>query len=225
MARRGKFSPEVVRRICEAIADTGLDSAGYAAGGISVETFYAWLKKGEDKNEFPEFFEFRNRVLAAREEYRLNSAPQHQRWAKQALTQQLQQLVDGDEIITVKTREVIGPDGHIVTLTEVTRAPNRIPVQWMLNYVLPERTDIIAWLTQGAELGVIPLEVIEDAIAGIDGLKGQIRKSFERGGERSGTGEGEGSLGTIAGLAIRHALGLLDTDLDELSTPVDAGLD
>jgi hypothetical protein len=219
MARKGKFSPEVVRRICEAIADTGLDSAGYAAGGISRNTFYGWLKRGEDETGFSGFSGFSDRVLAAREQYRLNSAPQHQRWARQALTQQLQRLVDGDQIVTVKTREVIGPDGRIVTLTEVTRSPNLIPVQWMLNYVLPERTDIIAWLTQGAELGVIPLEVIEDAIAGIDSLKDQIRKSFERGGERSD--EGERDPGMVAGLAIRHALGLLDTDLDELSTPVD----
>lgn len=223
MARKGKFNSDVVQRICEAIADTGLDSAGYAAGGIHLGTFYGWLKKGEDKNEFPEFFEFRNRVLAAREQYRLNSAPQHQRWARQALTQQLKQLVDGEELVTTVVKDAIAPDGSVVSLTSVTRSPNRIPVQWMLNYTLPERTDIIAWLTQGAELGVIPLEVIEDAIAGIDRLKDQIRKSFERGGERSGTGEGEGSPGAIAGLAIRQALGLLGPDPDALSTAVDAG--
>jgi hypothetical protein len=223
MARKGKFNPEVVRRICEAIADTGLDSAGYAAGGISRNTFYGWLKRGEDETGFSGFSGFSDRVLAAREQYRLNSAPQHQRWARQALTQQLQELVEGRELVTTVTKDAIAPDGSIVSLASVTRAPNRIPVQWMLNYVLPERTDIIAWLTQGAELGVIPLEVIEDAIAGIDGLKDQIRKSFERGGEGTRSGEGEGSPGARAGLAIRQALGLLGPDLDALSTPVDAG--
>lgn len=59
--RKSLYTPERVKTILDTIRQTGLDKAGFEAGGINHDTFYVWLK------EKPEFAEA---VTRAKQEFK-----------------------------------------------------------------------------------------------------------------------------------------------------------
>lgn len=68
---KGKYTPEVVNRICHALAATGRDKAALAAGGIHADTFYRWIK---DKPEFSERVDTARAEWLTRDDYARDKA-------------------------------------------------------------------------------------------------------------------------------------------------------
>lgn len=61
--RRSKLTPEVQKRICDALRDGNYVYAACAAGGISEETYYRWIETGEAAQTGP-YYDF---AVATRE--------------------------------------------------------------------------------------------------------------------------------------------------------------
>jgi hypothetical protein len=66
---RSKLTPERQRKIVDAIAAGNYDTVAAAAGGISRETFYAWMRRGEEGQSqgHRRFFEAVERARATAE--------------------------------------------------------------------------------------------------------------------------------------------------------------
>lgn len=169
MAGRRKYNPAVVKAICDAIAETGRDVDGIAAGAISHETFYRWI------NDKPEFSAA---VEAARAKYRDTSLPQLRSWAKQGLSNTLRAVAEGREIITTTTVSGVGPEGPIDSET-IQRKPAMVPIQQAFTYVMGKDIDLVQWLNQGVNLGVFPQSFIEGLIDDIDGVRERIKAAVE----------------------------------------------
>lgn len=199
MGRRSKYCPEVVDRITGAIAETGRDCDGYRAGPIGHETFHRWLS---------EFREFREAVQAARDHYRATSLPQQRQWARIGLSRTLQAVAEGQELVATTTEETINPrTGEIVTLTTVKRQPAIIPIGQAFSYVMGREVDLLIWVRQGVELGVLPLAFVEEITADVDGVTARIRERVSA----QMVAAAPTTPQTIdPGVAIAHALGLID---------------
>jgi hypothetical protein len=200
MGRKSKYCPEVVDRITGAIAETGRDCDGYRAGPIGHETFHRWLS---------EFQEFQEAVQAAHRFHRETSLPQQRQWARIGLSRTLQAVAEGQELVTTTTEETINPrTGEIVTLTTVKRTPAIMPIGQAFSYVMPRQLDLITWLHQGVDLGVLPLSLAESMIEEIDGVTGRLKAAVS--GELFPSESPTQSRQADPGVAIAHALGLLD---------------
>jgi hypothetical protein len=81
MPRKSRYNQEIVQIICEAIATEGGDEVGWRAGGISHDTFYAWIKRHPD---------FAEAVGRAREEFRKRCPAYQKGLALQKLTEALE---------------------------------------------------------------------------------------------------------------------------------------
>ena len=206
MAKKGttKYNPATVDRICAAIAVEGTDRAGWTEGGVSRSAFYRWL---DDESK-----DFKDRVTAAREEFRAGQLPELRRKAKRVLAAELDKL--GSQEITVKTvrnRETGEEVEH------VTASPARIhfqAVQWALGNKQP---DLIEWVAQGIELGVLSLEHLKIAEDGYKKATAGIKQAIA-----DGLPKPDGAKGK-PGEAIADALGIAARNSIALSKAVDRG--
>lgn len=200
MAARKKYSPELVKTICDAIADSGKDIDGIEAGEINKNTFYKWIN---DKSDF------RDAVYTARKAFQDTSLPQLRRYAKNGLKNTLQAVSEGREIITVTTMVGTTPEGDAIDMETVTRKPAMVSVDRAFAYVMGKEIDLIAWLRQGIDLGVFPRQFVEDMIDDIDAVTERIRATVE-GRIAGGNGGKTRNPGIDPGTAIAAALGLAD---------------
>lgn len=76
-----KYSEEIAKIICDAIATQGGDESGWTAGAIDKATFYRWMR---------DFCDFCNSVVRARAEFRKNAPISQKRSASQKLTDALE---------------------------------------------------------------------------------------------------------------------------------------
>lgn len=200
MAARGKYTPELVKTICDAIEESGKDADGIAAGRINKDTFYRWMS---DKSDFSDA------VYAARKAFQETSLPQLRKYAKNGLKNTLQAVSEGREIITTTTMVGTTPDGEVVDLETITRKPAMVSVDRAFAYVMGKEIDLIAWLRQGIDLGVFPRQFVEDMIDDIDAVTERIRATVEGRIAKQDTRKGR-SAGIDPGVAIASALGLVD---------------
>jgi hypothetical protein len=157
----------VIDRIIAAIELTGKDIDGYQAGDVDRRTFSRWMKHDED---------FRSRVEAARSHYQRHSLPEMRRMCIKGLSRTLKAVAEGLEIVTTQTTDAINPrTGEIETLETITRKPAMVPVQQAFQYVMGKEIDLIGWLHQGVNLGVLPLSLVESLSDDIDSLHTRIR--------------------------------------------------
>jgi hypothetical protein len=199
MGRKSKYCPEIVTRITAAIEETGRDVDGIAMGGITRETFYKWISDKPD---------FSDAVEAARASFRATSLPQMRAWARQGLRNTLQAVAEGREMVTTTTEDAINPrTGEVMTLTTVKRQPAIVPIGQAFSYVMGREVDLLSWVRQGVELGVLPLAFVEEIAADVDGVTARIR---ERVNAQVSAAAPTTSPTIDPGVAIAHALGLID---------------
>jgi AcrR family transcriptional regulator len=209
---RATYSPEIVKRVCDAIKESGRDVDGFEAAGISKMSFYRWFR------EKPEF---KAAVLAAREEWESVSLPRLRSYARRGLRNTLQAVAEGREIVTTTTTTGIGPEGEIDTET-IKRTPAMVPIGQAFTYVMGKEIDLVSWLRQGVDLGVFPSGFVEELIDGIDEVTARIRATVE--GRIAGGAGGSGkhrNPGIDPSVAIAAALGL--STIAPVSETVDAG--
>lgn len=91
-----KYSEEIAKIICDAIATQGGDESGWTAGAISQSTFYQWIKN---------YSEFSESVERARAEFRKNAPITQKRAASQRLTDVLEngQIIKWKKVIGART--------------------------------------------------------------------------------------------------------------------------
>lgn len=203
---KGKYNPQAISLICDAIAETGRDLDGIAAAGIASNTFYRWLSEKRD---------FSDAVEASRARFRSTSIPKLRSWAKQALSNTLEAAAEGREVVTITTTTGTDSLGQTFESETIQRKPAMLPVQQAFNYVMGREIDLIAWLRQGVDLGVLPKEFMEKSINEIDGVTARIRSQIEG---RSTEGQNP-SPNIDPTAAIATALGLSNTVT--VSAPLD----
>lgn len=142
MAKKVKYTEEIVETICREVALNGRDSSGYLAVDISRATFYRWMK------DRPDFYD---RVARARRTFSLTSPPVLKLQAKKALAEY---LFKGH----IVEREVITDDGEIVALKTNQGVP-----AWAIKAVLPPQNleDAIELVQRSGYLVIDPLEMKE----------------------------------------------------------------
>jgi len=187
MARKTKYSPERVETICQAIAESGLDSAGYESAGISHQTFHVWL------NEKPEFLE---RVAQARKTYAEN-AP---KYLKSKALATIKQGLEGFTITRKRTSTrrlnhyVPTDDGEVLkwfqeeTIEEFNE-DKMPPSPWAVNKVFPDApADLEAAIklieAHGLKAVVADAELFKEWIA-----QTQAFSEDSEGGSRTGISE------------------------------------
>ncbi|MBL1177666.1 hypothetical protein [Pantanalinema sp. GBBB05] len=115
---KSKYTPDTVKTILDAIARTGSDRAGIAAGGISDDTFYQWMNR---------YAEFSERVLEARQRYRDLCPETLIAQANKAFADYLFGRATRTEVT-----EKDEPEGRTVTTKTITTLPPR----WAIERVL-----------------------------------------------------------------------------------------
>lgn len=191
-----RYSAEVVKLICDAIEDTGRDSDGFAAGGITKVTFYMWQR------EKPEF---KAAVDAAKKAWNESSLPMLRKFARGGLRRTLQAVAEGREIITTTTVSGVGPEGD-VELETIQRKPAMVPVSQAFSYVMGREIDLVSWLRQGVNLEIFPRAFVEDLISDIDEVTDRVRSAVEG---RIAVREKPGRSARVdPSIAIAAALGL-----------------
>jgi AcrR family transcriptional regulator len=211
-SNRSIYNPETVKKICDAIRESGRDCDGIEASGISKMSFYRWYREKAD---------FKKQVDVAREEWESISLPRLRSYARRGLRNTLQAVAEGREVITTTTTTGVGPEGEI-DMETIKRTPAMVPIGQAFQYVMGREIDLVVWLRQGVELGAFPSQFVEDMIDGIDEVTSRIRASVE--GRIAGGAGGSGkhrNPGIDPSVAIAVALGL--SDIAPVSEAVDAG--
>jgi hypothetical protein len=162
---KGKYTPELVEEICNAISLEGSDRSGWE-GRISEETFYAWLK---DKSEFSEV------VQASKAEYRKNLPEADKRQARKAFVAYLHGTME--RVIITKETGRTERNGEYEKET-VTRIPIGIP-KWAIERVLGKnQLSELDALCVLVEAGWLPREVLNIAVSELDKLRNTMQDVF-----------------------------------------------
>jgi hypothetical protein len=190
---------EVIDAIIGAIEESGRDIAGYQAGGINRRTFYRWIQDDES---------FRSRVEKARRHYKDHSLPEMRKMCVKGLSRTLKAVSEGLEIVTSQTTDAINPrTGEVHTLETIHRKPAMVPISQAFAYVMGKDLDLIAWLSQGVVLGILPSSLVDSMIDDIDAVMSRIRDAV--GGVIAPAGASR-NLNIDPSNAIAAALGLTD---------------
>ena len=168
MARNSKYTPQTVEKILIAIKETGSDKAGYGAGGINQDTFYAW------KNRYTEFSEG---VARARAEFRRIAPESYAMQAKESLQNY---LVNGS-VETWSTKEVHKDAGGdvIKTIERVSKVVKPTPC-WVIDRVLGKSYDELEAVKTLVEAGWLPPEILYRAGVSMEQFKTSMQQLFEK---------------------------------------------
>lgn len=131
MARKGKYTPETVEKILDAIRATGSDKAGWQAGAISERTFYEWCKVHA---------QFSQDVTRARETFR-HVCPES---LKLKALENLREYLFNGASITTTSREIIkAPDGTVLRVVEkVSKSQHPMP-HWVADRILGKKLEVL----------------------------------------------------------------------------------
>jgi hypothetical protein len=191
----------VIDAIIGAIEESGRDIAGYQAGGINRRTFYRWIQDDES---------FRSRVENARRHYKDHSLPEMRKMCFKGLSRTLKAVSEGLEIVTSQTTDAINPrTGEVHTLETIHRKPAMVPIQQAFQYVMGKEFNLVRWVQEGLEEGIIPRVVAEDILNEVNGTRVRIRTLLENG-IAHGKGRANRNPGIDPSIAIAAALGLTD---------------
>lgn len=168
MSRNSKYTPQTIEKILTAIKETGSDKAGYRAGGINQDTFYAW------KNRYTEFSEG---VVHARAEFR-RIAPES--YAMQAQESLQNYLVNGS-IETWSTKEVHkDAAGEIIKTIERVSKVVKPPPAWAIDRILGKPVDELEAIKVLVESGWLPFSILYRAGESMEQLKTSMQQLFEK---------------------------------------------
>lgn len=158
---KSRYSPELTEIICNAIAVSGTDEAGWIAGEISKPTFYTWA------NRFPDFLDA---VNTAKTEYRKSGTNNIKRLGKKALLDYLEGRMTKTSYVK---KQVLSPAGDVVELEAWRTAPVGVP-QWAVVRALGEDITEVEALSRLAELNLIPSWVVDCAERILDKAREEI---------------------------------------------------
>lgn len=212
IGRRGKYTPELVQIICDAIAATGSDKAGVKTAQISTETFYVWMAQHPD---------FSERVIAAREQYRAACPEALIAGCNRAIAQYLSGTATRTSI-TKKSR--IHPEKPKLDFEETTETITKLNVPpWVIDRVLGPVMDEAQAIRVLVRAGYLPNDVLELTGEQFNQLRQSLKNIF--------TGilpdiqhKGQAGLTEETAAAIRREiLGDFSQNLPALPSEVDAG--
>lgn len=201
MSRKSKYSPELVKTICDAIAQTGSDRAGYEAGGISAETFYQWLKKN------PEFSEG---ISRAKTEYQDICPGSLVRQANKAFADVLYGRVEVS-VATLKRKQ--NKDGTTESTEMVRKFRPSVP-RWAIERVLGKPLDVLEAIKTLAQAGILPHNLVQVAADEVRAARDRIGASFSGALPEGDVRTTKPGLSEETAAAIRaHILGLEDAQV------------
>jgi hypothetical protein len=165
VGRRSKYTPDRVRVICDAIARSGSDKAGWQAGNISEATFYTWIEQ---------FSEFSELVLNARAEYR-NTCPET---LVRQVNKVFSDLLHGrmEKIITTTKT---GHSSRLGSYEEETiqRIPIGVP-RWAIERVLGPAIDEFAAIQCLVQAGWLPRQLLEVTQTELYEMRSRVKELF-----------------------------------------------
>lgn len=166
---KNKFSEERIQAILLAIAANGTYISGWEAGEVNRNTFYKWMRD-------PRKAAFRERVVAAKAEYDAVCLPALRRKAKQCFAAEFDKL--GTQEITTKTTRNLTTGEEIEQIICAPAKVNFSAIQWVLGQKQP---DIVEWVAQGVELGVLEPSTINIAIDGYNKTSEALKDAIKNG--------------------------------------------
>lgn len=165
MARKSKYTPDRVKLVLDSIAEFGTDRDGYERGGISRDTFYAWMRIHPD---------FSDGVLAAREKFQNDEIKDRKTQARKKIDEYL----FSPKIITLISKDTVDNGTEITERISERQVLNNCP-QWVIDRTLGRPSDFEEAIMVLVELGWLPESILNDARVGADKFKKRMRKAFE----------------------------------------------
>lgn len=164
--RKSKYTPELAQKIFDVLSQTGRDEDGWKAGGISCDTFYAWISK------FPEFSEG---VKKAKAEWRETCPEVLVRQANKAFADYLHGRMT--RVVYTKEEGTNPKTGEPYEKEITQHVPVGIP-RWAIERVLGTRMNEIDALCTLVEAGWMPRWVIQVAVSELNEVKTTLREMF-----------------------------------------------
>jgi hypothetical protein len=164
MTFKAKYSPELVKAICDDIAVYGTNQSGWD-GRIAEDTFYRWYKSNE---------EFAELVNKARQEYSDSRPISRYRQANLAFNGYLNGTMEKVYVTKKTGRDSEGRDWEE---EEIKRVPVGVP-KWAIERIIGSQTTEEDAIRKFAEAGWISKEIMQLAIAELDRAKEAIRALF-----------------------------------------------
>ena len=168
MARKPKYSDEVVGQLVDAIRQTGSDKAAWQTARIGETTYYRWL---QEKRELKE------RVEAAKAEYRDNLPKIFIKRSQEVLHEYL--FVGHKE--TWKSTEIQkDPEGNIIKTIERVFNSTKPTPYWVIDRVLGKNTPLLEAVQVLLAEGVATIDqarIVSDGISRISRIE-EVRRSF-----------------------------------------------
>jgi hypothetical protein len=163
---KSKYTLERVSAICDAIARTGSDKAGWEAGQINKDTFYSWLKIHADFSEL---------VSRAKAEYRETCPETLVRQANKAFADYLYGRME--KVIRTHETGISLKTGEPYEREIVQRVPVGIP-KWAIERVLGPAVDEIDAIKVLVKAGWLPPELLELTREQFSELRSRLKSGF-----------------------------------------------
>ena len=164
MARNSKYTPQTIEKILTAIKETGSDKAGYGAGGINQDTFYAW------KNRYSEFSEG---VARAKAEFRSFAPESFIQQAKESL---INYLFNG-AVETWSSKEFYkDADGNIIKTVERVSKVVRPTPPWVIDHVLGKNIPVLEAMQVLLTEGVATPDQARIIAEGISRMENELKR-------------------------------------------------
>jgi hypothetical protein len=210
--RRDKIdNPELRKLALDAIRNTGCKYHAYKVLGMDARTFRKALDECPD---------FRQAYQDALVHYHTHTREYIGYLARLSVQSTLEMAINGDEVVEVEVREEVHPGtGEIVELRKTTTSRAAVSATAAVKLAMSRdfaSQDVLGWVHQGVELGLLSEDVVVRVIEDVDKFKAQLRSIFEpaTSPEISDPHSGDVTRRLAAGL------GLLDTPA--LPNPVDS---
>jgi hypothetical protein len=189
---KGKYKPEIVRDVLEALARTGSDKAAYSAAGIGRATFYGWL--GDDR-----YSEFSEGVARAREEYRLYHRPET---VIEDINRALRDYAAGRmQEVWRRTTENYDRSGELTGSTVSTFVKTIPCPNWVVERVLgpvARRISVLDACNILLQHGLLTNEQVLTISNGLDSIESDMRLLSQK---HSGTLADSGAVATLEALS------------------------
>jgi hypothetical protein len=162
--RKSKYTTETVQAIIDAIAETGIEKAGYEAAGIGHNTYHRWLKeKGE----------FREAIQKAKAEFR-ETRPQTLRG--QAVQRLGEYLRNETVEVWEKTTKTYDAKGDLTATTRSRNVIKRPCPQWAIDRVLGKNMPVLEAVQVLLNEGIASPSMAAIVESNIDNLQRELKQ-------------------------------------------------
>lgn len=163
IGRKSKYSPETVEVILSAIAETGLDKAGFTAAGITRDTFYRWLS---------DFSDFSDLVQKAHDQFRATRPT----LLRTQAVQRLAEYVRGEAVeVYTKTTSTKDPKGKLISTTRSVTEIRRGCPQWAIDRVLGKSMPVLEAVQVLLNEGIATPQMAAIIESNLDNMQRELR--------------------------------------------------